>query len=39
VVLTPDAGVKFAEDKSAGHGGKTNPVAGESTKETVKTIA
>ena len=35
VVLTPDAGFKFAE--SAGDGSK-QPVTGESKKEAVKTI-
>src|SRR3981189_3774565 len=49
VVLTPDAGVKFAEFKSARPGLDKNisaerrwqnsPVTGESTKETVKTSA
>src|SRR5271169_7142862 len=35
----PDAGVKFAEGDSARRRRQTSPVAGESTKETVKTIA
>src|SRR3981189_3655290 len=49
VVLTPDAGVKFAEFKSArpgldknisvGRRWQKSPVTGESAKETVKTIA
>jgi hypothetical protein len=35
----PDAGVKPAEDESAGEGGKKARFTQESTKETVKTIA
>src|SRR5262249_31636034 len=35
----PDAGVKPAEDNSAGEGGKKARLTQESTKETVKTIA
>ena len=39
MVLTPDAGVKFVRSKLLTDDGGNKPVTGESTEETVKTIA